>query len=162
MKTELNARNVSGKLYKAGCVLDEIKEANESFLGKLQDLSGTNTGEDGQAEEKTKDYFVLNDAYVEEEDVKELEGHISGSSPPVAHTAVNHIKGLNISWVNCRGGDTLLNLSNFSFPSMKLPNMQSMWFCGDISKNISPYRMLRCKYVKQVESEKKICQIWKP
>ena len=64
MRTELHARNVGGELYKAGCVLDEIKAATESFLGKLQGLSGTNKGEDGQAEEKTKDYFVLNDKYV--------------------------------------------------------------------------------------------------
>ena len=55
MRTELDSRNVGGNLYKAGCVLDDIKAANESFLGKLQYLSGTNTGEDGQAEEKTED-----------------------------------------------------------------------------------------------------------
>ena len=70
MRTELNAWNIGGELYKAGYVLDEIKAANESFLGKLQYLSGTNTGEDGQAEEKTDDYFILNDEYVEEEDVQ--------------------------------------------------------------------------------------------
>ena len=44
-----------GDLYKAGCVLDEIKAANESFLGNFQDLLGTNIGEDGQVEEKTED-----------------------------------------------------------------------------------------------------------
>ena len=70
MRTELNAWNVGGDLYKAGCVLDKIKAGNESFLGKIQDLSGTNTGEDGQAEEKTEDYFIFNDEYVEEEDMK--------------------------------------------------------------------------------------------
>ena len=48
-----------------GCVWGEIKAANESLLGKLQYLSGTNTGEDGQSEEKTKDYFILNDECVE-------------------------------------------------------------------------------------------------
>ena len=29
VRTELNARNVGGDLYKAGCVLDKIKAANE-------------------------------------------------------------------------------------------------------------------------------------
>ena len=29
MRTELNARNVGGELYKVGCVLEEIKGANE-------------------------------------------------------------------------------------------------------------------------------------
>ena len=79
----------------------------------------------------------MNDENVEEEEVKELEGHTSGSSPPVAHTAVNHIKCLNILWGNCRGGKILLTASNFSFSSMKFPNILSMWFCGDISKKSS-------------------------
>ena len=29
MRTELNAQNVDGDLYKEGCVLDEIKVTNE-------------------------------------------------------------------------------------------------------------------------------------
>ena len=112
-RTELNAQNVGGDLYKAGCVLDEIRSANESFLGNIQDLSGKNTGEDGQAEENTEDYFVLNYQYVEEEEVKDLEGHISGSSPLVPHTAVNNIKGMKSLWGNCSGGNILLTSSNF-------------------------------------------------
>ena len=84
-----------------------------------------------------------------------MEGPTSGSSPPVDNTAVNHIKGLNISWVNCHGGKILLAASKFSFPSMVFPNMLSMWFCGDISKNIRPYRMLLCKDVNKVKGEKK-------
>ena len=49
-----------------GCVLEGIKSANESFLGKLKYLSVTNTGEDGQYEENTDYCFVLNYQYVEE------------------------------------------------------------------------------------------------
>ena len=64
--------------------------------------------------------------------MKESEVHTSGSIPPVSHTAVNNIKGLNILWGNCRGGNIFLNLSDFSFISKTLPNMMSMWFCGDI------------------------------
>ena len=60
-------------------------------------MSGKNIEEDVQDEQKTKDYFVLNDENIEGEEVEDLEGHTSGSSPPVAHTKVNHIKGLNIS-----------------------------------------------------------------
>ena len=35
MRTEINAQNVGGDLYKAGFVLDEIKAGNESYLVKL-------------------------------------------------------------------------------------------------------------------------------
>ena len=93
----------------------------------------------------------MNYEYVEEEEVGELEGHTSGSIPPVAHTAVNHIKGMNILWGKCCGVTIILNSSNFSFPSTTLPNMLPMWFCGDISKKLPPYRMLRRKDVKQVK-----------
>ena len=154
MRMELNSQNISGDLYKAGCVLEKIKAANESFLGKLQDLSGTNTREYGQAEENADDYFVFNDQYVEEEEVKELEGHTIGIICPVAHTTVNNIKGMNIPWVNSCRGNIILTSYEFLFPFMTLPNMLSMWFCDDISKNIPPYRMLQCKYMKQVKCEK--------
>ena len=85
--------------------------------------------------------------------MKELEGNTSGSIPPVDNTAVNNIKGLKILWVNCRGGNILLTSSNF-FPSMTLPNMLSMLLYGYISKIIPPYKILRCKDVKQVKGGK--------
>ena len=56
-----------GTYIKRGVFWDEIKAANESFLGKLQDLSGTNIGEDDQAEKNIEDYFVLNYEYFGEE-----------------------------------------------------------------------------------------------
>ena len=65
--------------------METLTEENSVILtdvsGKLQYFSGTNTEEDGQAQENPKDYFVLNDQYVEEEDVKELGGHTRGSTP---------------------------------------------------------------------------------
>ena len=121
MKTELNARNIGGDLYKQGCVLDDIKAANESFLVMIQYLLGTNTEEYGQAQEKSKDYFVLNDQYVKEEEVKELKGHTCGSIPPADHTKVNNIKRLKTSWENYLGGNILLTPCKFSFPSITLP-----------------------------------------
>ena len=70
MRTELNDQNFGGYLYKAVCILEKIKAANESFLGDIQYLSGTNTLEDGQSEENTEDCLVFNDQYVEEEEVE--------------------------------------------------------------------------------------------
>ena len=83
-----------------------------------------------------------------------MEIHTSGSGPPVAHTSVNHVKGLKTSWGKCCEENILLTLSKFSFPSMTFPNMPPIWFCGYISKNIPPYRMLQCKDVKQVKGGK--------
>ena len=74
--------------------------------------------------------------------MKELEVHTSGSSPPIDHTTVNHIRGLKSSWGNCCGENIIMNLSKFSCPSMILPNILSLWFCGNIPKK-SPHIMLR-------------------
>ena len=67
---------------------------------------------------------------------------------------VNDTKGLKISWVNCCGGIILLTQPTFSFPSITFPNMLVMWFCGDISKKIPPYMILRSKYVKHIKGGK--------
>ena len=64
---------------------------------------------------------------------------------------VNDKKGLNILWVNCRGGSILLNQPSFSIPSMAFTNMLAMWFCGDISKKFPPCKILRSKYVEGVK-----------
>ena len=75
--------------------------------------------------------------------------------PPVSETAkVNGNKGLKISWGNYCGGSIILTQHSFSFPSMTFINMLAMWFCGDISKNILPYRMLRTKYFIHVKGGK--------
>ena len=37
---------------------------------------------------------------------------------------------------------------------MTFTNMLEMWFCGDISKNIPPYRMMRAKYVMHIKGGK--------
>ena len=52
-------------------------------------------------------------------------------------------RGLVISWNNCRDGRILLLPRNYVFPSMTLPNLLTMWYCGDRSKNIPPYWMIR-------------------
>ena len=71
--------------------------------------------------------------------------------PPVSETSmVNETKGLKISLGNCRGGSTLLTQPSFSILSMAFTNMLEMWFSGDISKNIPPYKMMRGKDVKHV------------
>ena len=52
-------------------------------------------------------------------------------------------RGLAISWNNCRDRRISLLPQNYLFPSMTLPNLLMMWYCGDRSKNIPPYCMIR-------------------
>ena len=67
---------------------------------------------------------------------------------------VNDMKGLKILLGNCCEGSILLTQTSFEFLSMTLPNMLTMWFCGDIYINIPPERMFSLKYVKHPNREK--------
>ena len=101
-------------------------------------------------------YFVLIDYILLQEELQFDGGGGGGDiTPPISQTAmVNDTKGLKSLWGNFCGGSILLTQPYFSFPSMKLPNMLAMWFYGDISKNIPPYRMLRSKDVKHLKGGK--------
>ena len=65
---------------------------------------------------------------------------------------VNETKGLNILWVNCRSGSIILTQPSFSIMSVTFTNMLAMWLCGDVSKNIPPYSIMRAKDVRYVNS----------
>ena len=156
MRNELNDMNVGGDLYKSGCVIDKIKSANENFLTKLQNFLGTSNSNNYEEVEITNYYSFFNDDIDHQEELEVDGGGCGGGiNPPVAQTTmVNDTNGLNISWGNCCGGSILLNQPSFSFRSMTFPNMLSMWFCGDISKNIPPCRILRSKDVKHLKDGK--------
>ena len=51
-------------------------------------------------------------------------------------------RGLVISWNNCRGGRISLLTQNYAFPSMTLPNLLTIGYCGNRPNNIPPYRMI--------------------
>ena len=194
MREELNRRNVGGDAFRADCVLDDIKIANESFLSKLGEMPGVNNRKnEDRAEEIAEDYFVLNYSHPFEDvgggvggsdsagdgvrsdsagdgvrgdsggdgvrsdsggDGVESDHRVNGRGGVEESATVDDSKGLMISWKNCRGGSILLTDSSFVFPSMTFPNMLTMWFCGDMSKSIPPYRMLKAKDVKHVKGGK--------
>ena len=104
------------------------------------------------------DYYFWNNV-IDQQDKLEVDGNGNGGSdginPTVAETAiVNETKGLKISWRNCHGGIIILTQPYFSIPSMTFTNMLEMWFCGDIYKNLPPYRNMTTKYVNHVKGGK--------
>ena len=75
-------QHVGGDLQKSGCILDEIKAANEYFLSKLQNFSGqSNSKYDGEVV-IANDYFVFNNVIDQQEEL-EVDGG-GGITPPVA------------------------------------------------------------------------------
>ena len=52
-------------------------------------------------------------------------------------------RGVMVSWSNCLGGKLRLLQITFVFPSMPLPKLIRMWYCGDVPNNIPPCKILR-------------------
>ena len=101
--------------------------------------------------------MIFNYCVIYQHDYLEVNGGGGGGGipPPVAETGkVNETKGLNILCGDYRGGSIILTQPYFSIPSMIFTNMLAMWFCGDISKNLPPYRMMRVKDVMHVKGGK--------
>ena len=64
-----------------------------------------------------------------------------------------HLRGLVISWNNCRDGRISLLPRNYVFTSMTLPNLLTMWYCGNRLKNIPPYRMIRGSDMREMKGD---------
>ena len=70
MRNELDERNVGGDLQKYECILDEIKQANEYFLSKIQNSLGkSNNDYDGEVV-IANDYFVFNNVIDQHEELE--------------------------------------------------------------------------------------------
>ena len=66
---ELNERNFGGDLHKSGFIIDKIKAANEYFLSKLQNLSGTYNINNDEEVVISNDCFVLDDVIGQQEEL---------------------------------------------------------------------------------------------
>ena len=51
--------------------------------------------------------------------------------------------GVVVSCSNYLGGKLRILRSTFVLPSMPLPNLIIMWYCGYVPNNIPPYKMLQ-------------------
>ena len=136
----------------------KIKAANEYFPPKLENLLGKSNSIYDREVVIANDYFVFNNVIDQQEELKiggSGSGGGGGIADPISETAmVNKTKGMKILWGNCRGVIILLTKPSFSFLSVTFINMLGMWFCGDILKNFTPYRMFRAKYVMHVKGIK--------
>ena len=72
-------------------------------------------------------------------------------APPRVHKPKG---GIMISWGNMRHGKISLLPSDYKFPCLTFSNFLTMWYCGDCSKNIAPYRILRAADVRHLKSGK--------
>jgi len=59
--------------------------------------------------------------------------------------------GIILSWDNCKDGKLKVLTSTFKFPKLTFQNFVTMWYCGDKSNNIPPFKVLRSCDVKSMK-----------
>ena len=145
---ELDERHSGNENYRAEMILKEMQESNENFLKQLKSFSSIDV--DGRRSSGLP-YFGLGGNTSVDASVADEGGIGDINDGSGAETMTR--RGM-ISWTNIRDGSILLTPRRFSFLSMTFRIMLTMWFCGDISNNMPPYRVLRAKDVKDVKGGK--------
>ena len=153
---ELNERGVGGEGYQASKLVQEMKEHNLHLMRKIDDISNSLCS--GESRKKDGSEAALeDDGYIVTGDDKEM--IYDGGDKPIedeqqqeeteqqdndSNTDGQRQKGIVLKWANCKGGQLRYVSKDFVFPkSMSFPNMLTMWYCGDKSHNIPPYKVLR-------------------
>ena len=153
MRNELNEKNVGGGFTQSWVSSWQNKSGKWILPIKTAEFVGKSNGNyDGEV-------VIANDflcVIYQKDQLKVIGGGGGdGLTPPVDETGmVNETKGLKILCGDYCGRSIILTQPYFSIPSMTFTNMLAMWFCGDISKNLPPYRMMRVKYVINVNGGK--------
>ena len=72
---------------------------------------------------------------IDKHDIQE-EGRVEGRAG--ADSLRERPLGVVVAWRNCLGGRIRFFPESFVFPTMPLPNLVRMWYCGDVPSNIPP------------------------
>lgn len=139
MRKELDNRHVGGDTYQANAVLEGVTEVHKKMVRLLESRS-TSIQDEGTRNDLNIQNFINIDAS-DEQDYNETDV-ANGNNLSVGVDPNSPPRGVIVSWKNCEGGRIKLVSKNFQFPSMALPNLIRMWYCGDKNNNIPPYRML--------------------
>jgi len=153
LKKELNDRGVGGDAYKANQILQDLKDQQDSFLTKMNNAMGNSGGSSAIRrgpgpgwEDGIHSNFIVIDPPdpgpdgSPSDDEGGAVNDATDSPPPV----VNQPKGVVIKFSNCRNGKFWLLPPDYKFPkAIGLELLFTLWFCGDRSNNIPPYRMLK-------------------
>ena len=146
LQYELNKRHIGGDAFKASGILEEVTKVHERTLGDL-----------GLGQHQHRNNEICLEGYlhvgpiIDEHDIQE-EGRAEGRA--VADSLRERPLGVVVAWRNCLGGNIRFLLESFVFPTMPLPNLVRMWYCGDVPSNIPPYKMLRTCNVSHLKHRK--------
>ena len=130
MRDELNKIHIGGDALEASSILEELTKVHERTIDAL-----------GIGQHQNRNNEICLEGYlhvvpiIDKHDIQE-EGRAGEDS------LRERPLGVVVAWRNCLGGNIRLLPESFVFPTMPLPNLVRMWYCGDVPSNIPPYKML--------------------
>ena len=130
LRDELNKRHIGGDAFKVSGNLQVVTKVHERTLYSL-----------GHGQHQHRNNKSCLEGYlhvgpiIDEHDIQE-EGRAEGRAG--ADSLRQQPLGVVVAWRNCLGGKIRLFPQILVFPTIPLPNLVRMWYCGDVPSNISP------------------------
>ena len=146
MRDELNKRHIGGDAFEASSILEEVTKVHETTLDAL----GRGQHQHRNNESCLKGYLQVG-PIIDERDIQE-EGRAEGR--PGSDLLRERPLGVFVAWRNYLGGKPRLFPESFVFPTILLPDLVRMWYCGDVPSNIPPYKMLQTCDVSHLKHDK--------
>lgn len=145
MRKELDNRHVGGDSFQASKILEDVtrllQQISDVIVCSSEPIQSHPFMSAADTDETMFDDFLrIPDEESNEIDAIENEGD-----------TVRQKGGIIISWDNCKDGKLKLLTSTFKFPKLSFQNFVTMWYCGDNSNNIPPFKVLRSCDVKSMK-----------
>ena len=154
MRDELNKRYIGGDAFEASAILEEVIKFHERTLDAL----GLGKHQNRKNDSCLEGYLHVG-PIIDKHDIQE-EGRAEGraGADPLRERPL----GVVVAWRNVLGDKIRFLPEIFVIPTMPLPNLVSMWYCGGVLSNIPSYKMLRTCNVSHLKHGKcKLSQIKK-
>ena len=149
IRKELDNRHVGGDSFQASKIFEDITRLHQQIsdvIGCLSQSKQNNPSISPSISPADTDATMFDDFLrIPDEDSTEMQ--VTENE----RDTVRQKGGIIISWNNCKDGKMKLLTSGYKFPKLSFQNFVTMWYCGDKSNNIPPFRVLRSCNVKSMK-----------
>ena len=149
IRKELDNRHVGGDSFQASKIFEDITRLHQQIsdvIGCISQSKQNNPSISPSISPADTDATMFDDFLrIPDEDSTEMQ--VTENE----RDTVRQKGGIIISWNNCKDGKMKLLTSGYRFPKLSFQNFVTMWYCGDKSNNIPPFRVLRSCDVKSMK-----------
>ncbi|MEM7283659.1 MAG: hypothetical protein AAF438_18745, partial [Pseudomonadota bacterium] len=139
LKSELDERSVGGSEYRATRIMEDVKELLQNMC--LAQRAASTEIDDGSPNIDIGDWDIGDG--VSDGDVGEVLNDESPKREPN-----------NRLMISIANGKLCLLPREYKFPKMSFPNFVVMWYCGDSTNKVAPFRLLKAVDLKEIKGGK--------